>query len=124
MATAKTLFSDQKRHDSFWIMEGKESISFILSSCFDYNLGEWDCGSVQISKKDFIQGIKEFLETGVCQVNNFEMRRNQEGIYIFVGKSFDVFTSHWTTIEWTISSDIKIKNFLKMLRKKVRKMEN
>lgn len=117
MTATKGLFSDAWRHDSFSIQEEKETIGFTLISCFDYDLGDWDVFSATISKNDFIEGAKQFLETGSCKTGKLEIEVRNGNIHIFAGESIDIFTSHSGFVEWVIIDSIRIEQFKEMLKR-------
>ncbi len=116
MTEAKGLFSDEERHDSFSIQEGEETIGFTFTSCFDYDVGDWDVFSTSIPKNDFIEGAKQFLKTGSCKTDKLMIEVRGGDIHIFAGESFDVLTSHLGFMEWDIRCPIRIEQFKEMLR--------
>ena len=73
------LFNSFYRHDSLAIKEVDGDIVFTETSCFDYDLLEYDIHNAVISRDNFIKGIGEFLKTGSCKVGGMIMDERGEG---------------------------------------------
>lgn len=114
----KDLFniSLSRDHSSLTITEKGEQITFVESSCFDYNTGEWDTFVAAIPKSDFIEGVKEFLKKGACKANKLKMDTKMGTIYICVGERPEIFCSQHGKVSWIIVNKFDIEQFLKILK--------